>query len=174
LRFIVILAAVGGTLLYWDTLKAHYERWTRPRPAAETASHSDTEYWCPMHPTVVRDHPDKCPICGMPLSQRKKGANPDEPLPAGVVSRVQLTPWRVALAGIETTAIGYQPLSREITTVGFVEFDERRLARISWRVSGRENRIDKLYANVTGETVKKGDPLALVYRSDLAVTVQIV
>jgi len=125
-----------------------------------------------MHPTVVRDHPDKCPICGMPLSQRKKGANPDEPLPAGVVSRVQLTPWRVALAGIETTAIGYQPLSREITTVGFVEFDERRLARISWRVSGRENRIDKLYANVTGETVKKGDPLALVYSPDLAVTVQ--
>src|SRR5438876_8272891 len=91
LRFIVILAAVGGTRIYWDTLKAHYERWTRPGPAGETASHSDTEYWCPMHPTVVRDHPDKCPICGMPLSQRKKGANPDEPLPAGVVSRVQLT-----------------------------------------------------------------------------------
>ena len=26
LRFIVILAAVGGVFMYWDTLKAHYEK----------------------------------------------------------------------------------------------------------------------------------------------------
>ena len=26
-----------------------------------------------MRPTVVRDHPDKCPICAVPLSKRKKG-----------------------------------------------------------------------------------------------------
>ena len=53
-----------------------------------------------MHPTVVRDHPDKCPICGMPLSKRKKSRASGEALPPGVVSRVQLTPYRVALAGI--------------------------------------------------------------------------
>ena len=85
--------------MYWDTLKAHYEKWTRPAFREEAAASADTEYWCPMHPTIIRDHPDKCPICGMPLSKRKKGeAGAEEPLPPGVISRVQLTPYRVALA----------------------------------------------------------------------------
>src|SRR5436305_1591095 len=118
LRFIVILAAVGLVIVKWDTLKAYYEKWTRPA-ATQAAAASDTEFWCPMHPTVVRDHPDKCPICGMPLSQRKKGeaAAADEALPPGVTSRVQLTPYRVALAGIQTVAVDHQPLAREITAV---------------------------------------------------------
>ncbi len=160
LRFIAILAIIGAAIVYWDTLKAHYEKWTRPGQGDESAASADTEYWCPMHPTIVRDHPDKCPICGMPLSKRKKveGAMTDEALPPGVVSRVQLTPYRVATAGIQTTQIEYQPLSKEITTVGFVEFDERKLARITVWATGK-SRIDKLYANVTGQTVQKGNRL---------------
>jgi multidrug efflux pump subunit AcrA (membrane-fusion protein) len=173
LRFIAILAAVGGVLLYWDTLKAHYEKWTRPILGEAAAASSDTEYWCPMHPTIVRDHPDKCPICGMPLSKRKKGerAAPDEALPPGVTSRVTLTPYRVALAGVQTVEVDYQPLSKEINAVGFVEFDERKLARITARPTGK-SRIDKLYVNVTGQTVEKGEPLALLYSPELVTTVQ--
>ncbi len=58
LRFIAILAVVGAAIVYWDTLKAHYDKWTRPFQGDEAAASTDTEYWCPMHPTVVRDHPD--------------------------------------------------------------------------------------------------------------------
>jgi multidrug efflux pump subunit AcrA (membrane-fusion protein) len=171
LRFVALLAAVGGVLVYWDTLKAHYEKWTRPLSGKETAAAPDIEYWCPMHPTVIRDHPDNCPICGMPLSKRIKGTSSNEALQPGVISRLALSPYQVRVAGIESAAIGYQALSREISAAGFVEFDERRLARISWRVSGRENRIDRLHANVTGATVHKGDSLALVYSPELASTV---
>ena len=59
-----------------------------------------------MHPSIVRDNPkDKCPICFMPLSKRKKGeAGEAEPLPAGIVSRVQLSPYRVVLAGVQHLA----------------------------------------------------------------------
>jgi Cu(I)/Ag(I) efflux system membrane fusion protein len=171
LRFIVILAAVGGTIVYWDTLKAHYEKWTRPVFGEESAARTDTEYWCPMHPTIVRDHPDKCPICGMPLSKRKKGegTGAGEALPPGVVSRVQLTPYRVVLAGVQTAEIDYQPLAKEIKTVGFVEFDERKLARISVRPTGK-SRIDKLYVNVTGQNIAPGEPLADLYSPDLLTT----
>jgi multidrug efflux pump subunit AcrA (membrane-fusion protein) len=172
LRFIVILVAIGAVLACWDTLSAWYEKWTRPILGADTAASADTEYWCPMHPTIVRDHPDKCPLCAMPLSRRKKGEKEEgEALPPEVVSRVQLTPYKVAVAGIVTTAIGYQPLTKEITAVGFVEFDERKLARISARLPGK-SRIDRLYANVTGQKVKKGEPLAELYNPDLVVTVQ--
>ena len=84
---------------------------------------------------------------------------------------MQLTPYRVAVAGIETVEVDYQPLTKEITTVGFVEFDERKLARITARASGK-SRIDKLYVNVTGQTVDKGEPLAELYSPDLVTTVQ--
>src|SRR6266436_3796029 len=92
LRFIAILLAVGAVIAYWDTLRAYYEKFTRPSAATVVAA-SDLKFSCPMHPTVVRDHPDKCPICGMPLSKRKKGeAGEEEPLPPGTISRVQLSP----------------------------------------------------------------------------------
>src|SRR6516165_5554320 len=130
LRFVVILVAIGGVIAYWDTLKAYYERWTRP-DLQEHAGSSEFEYFCPMHPQIVRDRPnEKCPICFMPLSKRKKGDDQAEPLPPGTVSRVQLSPYRVALAGTQTTRVAYQELSKEIATVGTVEFDERKLARI--------------------------------------------
>jgi multidrug efflux pump subunit AcrA (membrane-fusion protein) len=172
LRFIAILVVVGLVIAQWDTLTAYYEKWTRPLLGQDTAVSSDTEYWCPMHPTVVRDHPDKCPICAMPLSPRKKGEkHEDEALPPGVVSRVQLTPYKVAVAGIATAGVGYQALARDITAAGFVEFDERKLARISARATGK-SRIDRLFVNVTGQVVTKGEALAELYSPDLVVTVQ--
>jgi membrane fusion protein, copper/silver efflux system len=171
LRFVVILVAIGGVIAYWDTLKAYYERWARPATHEQTGS-TDVEYFCPMHPQIVRDRPnEKCPICFMPLSKRKKGDEQAEPLPPGTVSRVQLSPYRVALAGTQTSEVAYRQLSKEIVTVGSVEFDERKLARISARLPGR-NRIDKLFVNVTGQTVNKGDPMALLYSPDLVATVQ--
>jgi Cu(I)/Ag(I) efflux system membrane fusion protein len=169
LRFIGILLAIGLVIVKWDTLSAYYERWTRPATAEHAAS-PDTEYFCPMHPAIVRDSPkEKCPICFMPLSKRKKGDQGNEALPPGVVSRVQLTPYRVALAGVETWRVTYVPLTKDITTVGFVEFDERLTRHVAARVKGR---IDKLVVSETGHMVEKGDILASIYSPDLVVTVQ--
>lgn len=169
LRFIGILLVIGIVITQWDTLVAYYDRLTRPAEAAQVSS-SDVEYFCPMHPSVVRDNPkEKCPICFMPLSKRKKGANVVEALPAGVVNRVQLTPYRVVLAGVQTWPVDFVPLSKEISAVGYVEFNERGQTTVSARVPGR---IDKLFANETGQTVKAGDELALLYSPDLLVTVQ--
>jgi Cu(I)/Ag(I) efflux system membrane fusion protein len=169
LRFIAILAAIGFVIVKWDELTARYDRWTRPTANAEAVS-GDYEYYCPMHPSIVRDNnKEKCPICFMPLSKRKKGDESGEPLPAGVVSRVQLSPYRIVLAGVRTLPVAYQPLVKEITTVGSVEFDERDLFNVSSRVKGR---IDKLLVNQTGQLVTKGEPLALIYSPDLVVTIQ--
>ena len=123
-----------------------------------------------MHPSIVRDdNKEKCPICFMPLSKRKKGEKSDATLPAGTVARVQLSPYRVALAGVNTAPVEYRSLGRNLTTVGTVEFDERRLKAVSARVKGR---IDKLHVNQTGQMVHFNDPLAELYSPDLVVTVQ--
>ncbi len=170
LRFFVLLGGIGALIVYWNAIDAVYEKWTRPAVAQETAD-AGSEFWCPMHPTVVRDHPGKCPICGMPLSKRKKRTGEEEALPPGVLSRVQLTPYRVALAGVRTEPVEYRPLTKQIEAAGFVEFDETKLTRITNHISGR-SRIDKLYVNVTDQNIAKGDPLALLYSPDLDTTMQ--
>jgi Cu(I)/Ag(I) efflux system membrane fusion protein len=168
LRFIAILVVIGVVIMKWDTLTAIYDKLTRPANTAEAAE-SGVEYFCPMHPSIIRDHPDKCPICFMPLSKRKKGSADAAPLPAGTVNRVQLSPYRIVLAGIQTLPVDYQPLTKDITAVGFIEFNERGQRTVSARVAGR---IDKLVVNETGKMVMEGDELASLYSPDLLVTVQ--
>src|SRR5205085_9882721 len=108
----------------------------------------------------------------MDLAKRKKGTGDPEALPAGTVSRVQLTPYRVVLAGVQTTEVQYQPLAKEITTYGSVEFDETKQAHIAARQKGR---IEKLYVNFTGQMVEQGEKLAVLdirYSPELTVTLE--
>jgi Cu(I)/Ag(I) efflux system membrane fusion protein len=163
LRFVALMAATGLVFAYWDTLWNYYDKYTRPQGEQLVAA-SEFEFFCPMHPSFARDTPGNCPICGMPLSKRKKGQSQE--LPEGVTARVQLSPMRVAQAGVRTVAVGYEPLAQTVTTVGLVEHDERRVARISSKIKGL-SRVEKLYVNFTGTTVKAGDVLAEVYSPDL-------
>jgi membrane fusion protein, copper/silver efflux system len=170
LRFVAILLVIGLIITQWDKLIAYYEKWTRPANATAVGGGA-FEWFCPMHPSVVRDNPkDKCPICFMPLSKRKKGeGGPAEALPAGIISRVQLSPYRVVLAGVSTWRVDYIPLTREIVAPGLVEFNERGQKSVPARVSGR---IDKLLVNATGQFVERDQVLAEIYSPDLLVTVQ--
>src|SRR5207248_114235 len=130
LRFVVILIAIGLLIASWDTITAYYEKWTRPAREQQTAS-ADVEYYCPMHTFIVRDNPkEKCPICHMDLAKRKKGSGEPEVLPPGTVSRVQLSPYRVVLAGVQTWTVRRLPLVKELNTFGSVEFNEKKQAHI--------------------------------------------
>ncbi len=167
LRFIAILVGIGLVIGYWDSLKNYWDKWTRPAGVGAAVAAGE-EFYCPMHPSVVRDKPDsggaipKCPICGMPLSKRKKGELPE--LPEGILSRVQLSPYRVELAGIRTVEATLRPLSFDVRTVGYVAIDERKLSRIVVRASGY---VEKLFVNETFAEVSAGDPLAEIYSPDL-------
>jgi Cu(I)/Ag(I) efflux system membrane fusion protein len=98
----------------------------------------------------------------MPLSRRARGSK--EALPEGILARVQLSPFRIAQAGIRTAAVAPMPLVREVRAAGVVEVDERRNSRIAARVSGR---VDELFVDFTGREVKEGDPLVSLFSPDL-------
>jgi len=173
LRFIAILAAVGMFIGYWDTVMNYWEKWTQPKSVASHALQPGHEFYCPMDPQVVRstyepngDVP-KCPICGMPLSDRKK--EQAAKLPEGITGRVQLSPERIQLAGIKTVPIEYRAVARETKTVGYIAYDERRLSRIVSRVEGY---VEKLYVDETFTIVHKGDPLAEIYSPELFSTAE--
>ncbi len=169
LRFVFILGTIGLALAKWDTLLAVWEKWGWKVTAGEVAG-DGSEYFCPMHPTVVsQKKTEKCPICFMGLSKRKLGVSSPDVLPPGIINRVQLTPYRVALAGVRTHTVSFLPLIKEIITVGTVEFDERELKHVASRVKGR---IEKLFVNQTGQMVHKGDELAVLYSPDMVITVQ--
>ncbi len=115
-----------------------------PQPAAEQAGGG--VWTCSMHPHVRLDKPGRCPICGMAL------------IP---VAQLETERQRVEKrAGLETDAVAYRELSKEIRTVGKVDYNERRVAFITARVDGR---VDRVYADVTGTQVKANDHLVDIY-----------
>jgi membrane fusion protein, copper/silver efflux system len=168
LRFIAVLLITALVIGYWDTIANYWDKWTRPAHVQVGKLAMDEEFYCPMHPQVVRDDYDPngqvphCPICGMPLSLRKKGRA--APLPEGITARVQLSPDRVQLAGVETVEVGYRPLVRQVTTVGSVAYDQSRRSRITSRVGGY---VEKLYVDKTYIPVKQDQPLAEIYSPEL-------
>ena len=115
---LVVAAIVIGR---WDLLRNHWDRLTQRTPSESTAGHpvsTDTEYFCPMDPGVLSDWPGRCGVCNMALVRRKKGEA--AMLPDGVIARMQLSPYRVQLAGIRTEAAEFRPLSRDWSASGFV------------------------------------------------------
>src|SRR5204863_7954979 len=53
LRFIAVLVAIGAVITQWDLLNMYYDKWTRGSGASAAAG-GDVEWFCPMHPAVVR------------------------------------------------------------------------------------------------------------------------
>lgn len=164
LRFIFLMVLVGVVAANWERIQNYYDRWTRPERAPEAVQAQEIEYYCPMHPNIVRAEPGNCPICGMPLAKRAKTGRKE--LAQGVLAQVQMSPQKVQMGRIATSPAERRLLSREIRTVGIVEYDETRRAFIASRIKGR---LDKLFVNYVGQKVNKGDPLVWIYSPDLLV-----
>lgn len=119
LRFVIVLVVAFLVIGLWSNLRNLWDtlahRLVGSHPVQQTIS-NDTEFFCPMCPGVASDWPAICPVCNMDLVRRKKGEA--VVLPEGVVARMQFSPYRVQLAGIKTSVITRQNLSREIVIAG--------------------------------------------------------
>jgi len=105
LRFVIALAFLAALMAGWPWLRGGWERvaalWHTHSNAAAVSG--DSEFFCPMDPGVVSAWPAVCPICNMDLVPRKK--TDAVLLPEGVIARMQLSPYRVQLAGIRAVPV---------------------------------------------------------------------
>ena len=118
LRFLLIVAFAGIVVSQWPLVRNVWDRWTwsgvhRHETGSVSTSH---EYFCPMDQGVISVWPAICPICNMDLVRRKK--MDAVMLPEGVVARMQLSPYRIQLAGIRTAVVEPRPLTFEQVFTG--------------------------------------------------------
>lgn len=79
-------------------------------------------------------------------------------------NQVRISTVKVQKLGVRTEAASMRLLGQTVRAAGRVEPDERRIYAISPKFEGY---VERLYVNVTGQPVAKGEPLFEVYSPEL-------
>lgn len=137
-------------------------------PTSEQSGERKVLYWYdPMHPAYKSDKPGIAPDCGMNLVPKYEDeVEAMKDMPPG---SVMLSAEKQQLIGVRTAEVRRERLTRTIRTVGRVEADETKIARIHVKIAGW---VEKVYVDFVGRLVKKGEPLFSLYSPELLSTQQ--
>lgn len=118
-------------------------------------------YWvAPMDANYKRDKPGKSPM-GMdlvPVYAESAGETMED------AGSVRISPDVVNNLGVRMSESRMQVMHNEITTVGYVQYDQDQLVHIHPRVEGW---IEKLYVKAAGDPVVNNQPLYALYSPQL-------
>ncbi|MBG0859425.1 MAG: efflux RND transporter periplasmic adaptor subunit [Bacteroidales bacterium] len=159
---IIAISLIIGIFLGWLLFRSPHK--TEVTQQTEEQAGKSTIWTCAMHPQIRMDKPGKCPICGMdliPLS--RAGAADIDP------DAIRLTKEAARLASVQTSIVTREKPVKEVRLYGKVQADERSVQSQTSHMPGR---IEKLLVNFTGETVNKGQPLAIIYSPELVTAQQ--
>ena len=156
------LVLLGGIFIGWLFFHSSQKNGMKDIQLTETGT--NTIWTCAMHPQIRMEHPGKCPICGMELIPltRANTANIDP-------DAIRLTKEAAQLASVQTSIVTREKPVKEVRLYGKVQADERSIQSQTSHMPGR---IEKLLVNFTGETVNKGQPLAIIYSPELVTAQQ--
>ncbi|MCF4100882.1 efflux RND transporter periplasmic adaptor subunit [Gillisia sp. M10.2A] len=156
---IVIATLIIGAGLGWLLKPSTSEKEVMEMEEQEHLDEVASEIWtCSMHPQIRQNEPGDCPICGMeliPLAADNSGSSPNN---------YQMSENAIKLANITSEIVGVGNASKELRLNGKVQVDERNAYSQSTHIPGR---IEKLSINFTGEKVRRGQTLAMVYSPEL-------
>tara|TARA_B100000508_G_scaffold55003_3_gene42644 strand:- start:6206 stop:7945 length:1740 start_codon:yes stop_codon:yes gene_type:complete len=124
----------------------------------KTEKAAEAETWtCSMHPQIRQSEPGQCPLCGMdliPVSEDKDRQN----------FEIKMSPTAMQLANVQTVIVEKQKPIKEVHLNGKVSADETKISSQSSHLPGR---IEKLFVSFTGERVRRGQTLAMIYSPEL-------
>ena len=170
---LVVGAAIGLGVAYHEDIRA-WAAGLKDQAVVATMSSQKSSgerevlYWYdPMHPGYKSDKPGIAPDCGMDLVP--KYADEMEAMEGRPPGTVMLSAEKQQLIGVRTAEVRREPLVRTIRTVGSLEGDETKIARIHVKVEGW---VEKVYVDFVGKLVKKGQPLFSLYSPELVSTQQ--
>lgn len=116
-----------------------------------------TLYVCPMHPQITSETPSSCPICGMALVARSRGAAQAAPV-------IEVDGGLRQALGVRTAAVERRVLSPRVRAPAEVVADQHRIRHVHTRVPGW---IETLRVHALGERVRAGQVLLELYAPDL-------
>jgi Cu(I)/Ag(I) efflux system membrane fusion protein len=133
--------------------------------ASDHANHvhnedAETIYTCSMHPQIRQNEPGKCPLCGMdliPLSSDISNSESDPYI-------FTMSSEAAALANINTQKVRLITSGHEVSLSGKITVNEQRISVITANYPGR---VENLYIDFTGQSIRKGDKLATIYSPEL-------
>lgn len=116
------------------------------------ARRSSSAHAVATHSARPATRPTKSAMAGMPGMQQSADGS------------VSVSPAQLADLGVTFGTAAVRPMHTELRATGVVTANETRLASVTPRFGGY---VERLYANVTGAHVRRGDPLAAVYSPDV-------
>ncbi len=126
-------------------------------------------YRNPMDPSITSPVPrqddmgmDYVPVYADEVGSSGREAGADGPV-------VSIDPVVVQNMNVQTAPVIRRTVSREIRTVGYLEYDQQKMVSVTTKYSGF---IEKVYVNYVGEPVKRGQPLFDIYSPELVQTEQ--
>lgn len=165
------VVALAGLLAGWllfspskNVTPETYERHEMHKGHSHDLVLDETGVWtCSMHPQIRQDKPGKCPICAMDLIPVRKssdgnGSESSDP------NTIRLSEEAAALADVQTSRVSKENPIKTVRLYGKIVPNEQSLQSQTAHVGGR---IEQLNINFTGETVRAGQTLAVLYSPGL-------
>jgi Cu(I)/Ag(I) efflux system membrane fusion protein len=122
-------------------------------------------YRNPMNPAITSPVPakDEMGMDYVPVYADEANASPESG------ASVVIDPVVVQNMNVQVQAAQRRDLTREIRTVGYLDYDQERMVTVTTKYPGF---VEKVYVNYVGEPVRKGQPLFEVYSPELVQTEQ--
>ncbi|MDU0352692.1 efflux RND transporter periplasmic adaptor subunit [Paraglaciecola aquimarina] len=157
----LVAAIIIGAALGAGALSLYQGTGSSGNGSEATLAEKEPLYWvAPMDANYRRDKPGKSPM-GMDLIPVYEEESSGDDFGPGAV---KIAPHVVNNLGVRTAPVELKSMHTEISTVGYVQYDEDKLIHIHPRVDGW---IEQLYVKAAGNPVEKGQPLYTLYSPQL-------
>ncbi|WKK75727.2 efflux RND transporter periplasmic adaptor subunit [Marivirga salinae] len=157
---VVISVLIGAVVGYFISTSASQEISTSSHQ--HTAEESNDQIWtCSMHPSVRQNEPGDCPICGMDLIPLDEAVGEGDVLSEEAIS---MSATAMKLAQVSTTKVERKAVEKDIRLTAKIQ-DNDRLNYV--QTAHFPGRVEDLRVNYTGEYVRKGQVVAVLYSPEL-------